>query len=354
MSYIRAKEIPPHSGNWYNYEVMGIRTGKKVRQKVIRYIGRVDSGYPPISDSRMPISLAPTFEESDTPIENESRITRMKTPSALIASAMGMYYGGMSLDAIQQQFKQDHTLDMSESNYWNWVERFTKEAIKQCKDFKPEVGDTWVADETYMKLGKRNIYFWDIICPKTNYILATHVSFTRSGRDARILMKKAAQRAGKTPKVVVTDKLRSYIVGIENAFGADTKHVQGGPFKTVSSGESTAEIERFHKTLEQRTEVFQNYNDIETIRLLTGGWLINYNFFKQNEGCGNIPPAQVMSKVVPCKDWNDIVIPEGAPDNDYQVRLSRRKSVKKGKPVFDATLTAVISNNSSSAQEAGS
>jgi hypothetical protein len=45
------------------------------------------------------------------------------------------------------------------------------------------------------------------------------------------------------------------------------------------------------------------------------------------------------SKVVLCKDWNDIVILEGAPDNDYQVRLSRRKSVKKGKLIFDARLT---------------
>lgn len=341
MTYIRTKEIPPRSGNWYKYEVMGIRKGNKVRQKVIRYLGRVDSGYSPTSGNSAPVSSAPTFNEPITPIRNPATIRKMKTPASLIASALGMYYGGMSLDAIQQQFNQDHTLDMSESNYWGWVERFTREAVRQTKDFKPLVGDEWVADETYMKLRGRNIYFWDIICPKTNYILATHVAFTRSGRDARILMKKAAQRAGKTPKTVVTDKLRSYISGIEEAFGADTKHVQGGPFKTVSSGESTAEIERFHKTLEQRTEVFQKYNDIETIRLLTDGWLINYNFFKQNEGCGNVPPAQAANKTVPCKDWNDIVIPEGKPDLDYRVSLSRRKSVKKGSPVMDATLAPV-------------
>lgn len=254
---------------------------------------------------------------------------------------MGMYYGGMSLDAIQQQFRQDYDLDMSESNYWNWVKRFTKEAIRQAKSFKPNVGDTWVADETYMKLKGKNVYFWDIIDPKTNYLLASHVSFNRGGREAKVLMKLASQRAGKTPKVIITDKLRSYIVGIEDAFGADTKHIQGGPFKLVSSGESTAEIERFHRTLQQRTKVFQKYKDIDNIRLLTDGWLINYNFFKQNEGCGNIPPAQAMSKVVPFKDWNDVVIPEGTPDMDYKVSLHRRQSVKKGKPVLDATLTPI-------------
>ncbi|MBI2860567.1 MAG: DDE-type integrase/transposase/recombinase [Chloroflexi bacterium] len=341
MTYIRAKEIPPGSGNWYDYEVMGIRKGKKVMQKVIRYIGR--SGRSTLSGSRMPeISTTTSISAPATPLENEARITKMKTPSSRIASAMGMYYGGMSLDAIQQQFRQDHDLDMSESNYWNWVKRFTREAIRHTKSFKPEnVGDTWIADETYMKLKKRNVYFWDIIDPKTNYILATHVSFNRGTGDARTLMRLARIRAGKYPKVVVTDKLQSYISGVGDEYGGRTEHIQGGPFKTVSSGESTAEIERFHRTLEQRTEVFQKYHDIESIRLLTGGWLVNYNFFKQNEGCGNIPPAQAASKVVPCKDWNDIVIPEGAPDNDYQVKLSRRKSVKKGAPVMDATLTPI-------------
>lgn len=48
-----------------------------------------------------------------------------------------------------------------------------------------------------------------------------------------------------------------------------------------------------------------------------------------------------MSKVVPFKDWNDVVIPDGETDKDYHVRLSRRKSVKKGYPVYDAVLTPV-------------
>lgn len=40
MSFIRAKEIPPGSGNWYDYEVETIHEGKRVIQKHIRYIGK--------------------------------------------------------------------------------------------------------------------------------------------------------------------------------------------------------------------------------------------------------------------------------------------------------------------------
>jgi len=340
MTFIRAKEIPPRSGNWYDYEVMTVHEGSKVRQKVIRYIGRSGTHPLPSGHSTLELGLLqkPTSPILTSSIPDKARVHKMKTSARLIASAMGMYYGGMPLDAIQQQFRQDHDLDMSESNYWNWVKRFTKEAIKQAKDFKPTVGDQWVADETYMKLGKRNVYFWDIIDADTRYLLATHVSFTRSGRDAKRLMDLAQDRAGKSPKVIVTDKLAAYIMAIDDTFGGEAKHRQGGPFDLVHS---TSLIERFHRTLEQRTRVFQKFKDIDNIRLLTDGWLINYNFFKQNEGCGNIPPAQAMSKIVPFKDWNDIVRPESVPDMDYKVRVYPRKSVKKGHPVLDATLIPI-------------
>ena len=40
MSFIRAKEIPPHSGNWYDYEVMTTHIkDKKVMQKVYQLFG---------------------------------------------------------------------------------------------------------------------------------------------------------------------------------------------------------------------------------------------------------------------------------------------------------------------------
>lgn len=80
MSFIRAKEIPPHSGNWYDYEVMTIHEGKHVRQKVIRYIGRSGTR----SLSRIARSSEPNFYPKEMPVLTEqkpARITKMKTPA---------------------------------------------------------------------------------------------------------------------------------------------------------------------------------------------------------------------------------------------------------------------------------
>lgn len=39
MTFIRAKEIPKGSGNWYDYEVESVWINGKPRQRHIRYIG---------------------------------------------------------------------------------------------------------------------------------------------------------------------------------------------------------------------------------------------------------------------------------------------------------------------------
>ena len=60
-----------------------------------------------------------------------------------------------------------------------------------------------------------------------------------------------------------------------------------------------------------------------------------------------MPPAQAMSEVVPFKDWNDIVRDSKLPDIDYRVKLYRRESVKRGKPVFDALLVPITKEGAS-------
>jgi len=104
MSFIRSKEIPPRSGNWYDYEVKTIHEGKKVRQKVIRYIGR-SSLRPSRSGGLNGVMASSPVIASPAP--KPATIHKMKTPSKQIASAMGMYYGGMSLDAIPQKISQE-------------------------------------------------------------------------------------------------------------------------------------------------------------------------------------------------------------------------------------------------------
>jgi transposase-like protein len=228
----------------------------------------------------------------------------MKTPINEIGSVLNMYYGGMPIDAIQTQLKLQYGKYLSEPAIYKWIVRFTKEAIVKIKDFKPKVGNVWLADETELNVGNHNVWFWDIIDAKSRYLLASHISATRTTEDAQILVEKAIRRAGKMPEVVITDKLRAYIDGIDLATGGRAAHIRSKPFTDENS---TNIIERFHGTLKQRTNVIHHFKDWDTARLLTEGWLIHYNFFKEHESLGNVSPIKYMKVEMPFNDWNDVV-----------------------------------------------
>ena len=58
MSFVRSKEIPPKSCNFYDYEVETVHTGSKVLQKVIQYLGKSGTPNKALMGGRVHIDLA--------------------------------------------------------------------------------------------------------------------------------------------------------------------------------------------------------------------------------------------------------------------------------------------------------
>ncbi len=227
----------------------------------------------------------------------------MKTPIEHISSALSCYFGGMPLDAIQRHLQQQFNVYYSEMGIYNWVRRFSQEAIDRVKDFQPIVGDTWIADETVLKVGGRNVWFFDVIDEKTRYLLASRLTEGRATKDAALVLNEAKRRAGKSPKKILTDKMGAYINAIDLVFGSATKHIQSKPFTDVNS---TNIIERFQGTLKDRTKVVRGFKHMDTARLLTQAWLVHYNFFKEHTTLRDVPPAVKMGGT-PIKDWAEVV-----------------------------------------------
>jgi transposase-like protein len=235
-------------------------------------------------------------------------VFHMKVPSEYVSSALSMYYSGMSVNDICTTLKQEHGYYPSNSIVYKWIDKYTPIAIKHFKDYHPHVGDVWIADETVLNLdGEHSIWFYDIIDRDTRFLLASRVAISRTTNDAEILMERAEKCAGKKPKEVLTDRNRSYEDGIEKAYGSDTEHVIGNPFKEKETGESTSEIERFHGTLKDRTKVFRSFRDIDTLIQFTDGWLVYYNYFRPHESLKGKTPAEFAKVKYDVKDWAGLV-----------------------------------------------
>ena len=234
---------------------------------------------------------------------NPDAIPKMQYSTSKIADVLNMYYEGMSLQEIRRNLIQQHNDYISDVTALNWVNRFSKLAIIEAGKYKPDVGRVWVADETMIELDGKNIWFWDIIDTKTRFLIASHMSYARTTRDAQALMRQAYNRTGKIPRVIYTDRLRAYLDGIELTFGADTQHRQGSPFDIENKANI---VERFHGTIKSRTKVMRGLHTIASARLFLDGWLVHYNFFRPHMSLRDRTPASVAGMHFPFRNWKDI------------------------------------------------
>ena len=231
-------------------------------------------------------------------------LPKMRSPVRHVGDALQSYFSGMSLNEVKQNMEQQYNYSPSVSTIYRWLDRFIKQASDKVKDITPNVGDTWIADETVIKINRKKHWLFDCIDAKTRFLLASHLSPNRGTREARALMEKAAERAGKAPKVVLTDKLAAYLDGIELAFGADAEHKQGSPFDVQAN---TNLIERFQGTLKDRTKVLRGLKKLETAKKFIEGWLINYNYFRPHISLKGKTPARKAGIILSVNDWLDVV-----------------------------------------------
>lgn len=226
----------------------------------------------------------------------------------VIASALNLFYESASLAKIQRQLKLTYGVKPDRSTIYLWIVRYSKKAAKTLNSVPIRTGSKWVADETMIRLKEKEgskQWFWDIIDGKTRFLLASHISENRGAKDAQILMERAAKRAGKVPEIVITDKLRSYLDGIELAFGAETKHL---PAKRLTTTDGTQIIERFHGSLKDRTKVMRSFMRKGTVKTFTDGWLVHYNFFRPHTALSGKTPAEAAGVDTSFKNWKDVVV----------------------------------------------
>ncbi|MDD5128009.1 MAG: DDE-type integrase/transposase/recombinase [Dehalococcoidales bacterium] len=199
-------------------------------------------------------------------VDNKA-ISGMKTPIEQVASAISMYYEGMSLNAIRRQFQQMHNYLPSDSTIYEWIDRFRQKAVDEANKQTPKVGDTFIADETVLRVGGKKYWLIDIMDADTRFFICSYISHNRSIRDIKAAFEKAYELTKKYPKTVVTDGWGAYPDGIEQAYGANTKHKLGSPFVTTDN--NTNLIERVQGTVKDRTKVLRGLKTKETAEVLS-------------------------------------------------------------------------------------
>ena len=231
-------------------------------------------------------------------------LPNMRVSPEVVGAALSMFYEGMAFEGISRQLWQIYHVAPSKSTLYGWIVKYSKKAERLASQARPRTGNTWVVDETVLRIGGVNMWFWDVIDANTRYLLASHISTTRTTRDAETVMERAQRRVGRPPQFVISDKLAAYLDGIERVFGADTWHIQSKGFRGKIN---TNLIERFHGTLKSRTKVMRGMQNRETAKIILGGYLTHYNFFRPHQALGGRTPAQAAGIRFPYSNWVEVV-----------------------------------------------
>jgi len=98
---------------------------------------------------------------------------------------------------------------MSHETIRAWGKKFAQRFAKALRYRRRSVGDKWHLDEVRVTINEAVFWLWPAVDEQVN-VLDTLMQSRRNKVAAKKFMKKLLKQSGIAPRVLLTDKLRSY------------------------------------------------------------------------------------------------------------------------------------------------
>jgi len=210
---------------------------------------------------------------------------RMRFSPQSITSAMQLYFTGESLRNVQK-FLRLQGVKVSHVTVLKWIKKYVRLMGKYLEKIKPNVGDTWRADELWIKIKGDKKYMFAMMDDETRFWIAQEVAETKLKHDARVLFHSAIRVTGKQPKTLITDGLPSYSIACDQAFD-DTKHIR---HITLQGDRNNNKMERMNGEVRDREKTMRGLKKRYTPIL--SGYQLFHNYIRPHEGLNGKTPAE--------------------------------------------------------------
>ena len=132
---------------------------------------------------------------------------RHRFPPVIIQHAVWLYLRFTLSYRDVEELLAERGLDISYETVRSWVLKFGP-VIAQRRH-RPRPSDRWHLDEMVVRIAGKRMYLWRAV-DHEGEVLDMLVQSRRDSRAALPLMRKLLRKQGFVPKLLVTDKLRSY------------------------------------------------------------------------------------------------------------------------------------------------
>ena len=226
---------------------------------------------------------------------------RMKHNPQAITSAMQLYFSGESLRNTMESL-QLLGVKVSHQTVYNWIKKYIALMKNYAEKITPNVGDTWRADELYVKINGNLKYLFAMMDDQTRFWIAQEVAQTKYTHDATKLFEQAKTLMGKQPKTIITDGLQTYSVASEIAFD-EAKHIREIKFNNIRNNNK---MERMNGEIRDREKTMRGLKQDATTILQ--GYQIFHNYIRPHEALDGKTPAEACGITVEGEDkWLTLI-----------------------------------------------
>jgi transposase-like protein len=141
-----------------------------------------------------------------------------------ITSAMQLYFTGESLRNVQK-FLRLQGVEVDHTTIYRWIKKYTEIMDKYLEQMQPQVGNTWRADELFLKVRGDMKYLYALMDDETRFWIAKEVADTKYHANVHDLFKLGRKITGKAPFHIITDGAPNFYSGIEKEFWREKKQL---------------------------------------------------------------------------------------------------------------------------------
>jgi len=206
----------------------------------------------------------------------------MKASPQVITSAMQLYFTGESLRNVQK-FLRLQGVQVHHTTVYRWIGKYIGLMQKYLEQMKPQVSDTWRADELWVKVHGDLKYLFAMMDDETRFWIAQEVADTKHNYDARRLFRKASDTIGHKPMMLITDGLPSYREAYlkeyyTHTLTTRTEHIHS---IRISGDHNNNKMERLNGEIRDREKVMRGLKSADTP--IISGYQIYHNYVRPHE-----------------------------------------------------------------------
>ena len=144
-----------------------------------------------------------------TPPADTQRDKDHRFPSEIISHGVWLYYRFNLSYRDVQEILLERGIEVSHEAIRKWCGKFGQDYANRLRHRRPWPGDKWHLDEVFITINGERYSLWRAV-DQADHVLDILVQSRRNKRAAKKFFRKLLKGLKYVPRVVITDKLKSY------------------------------------------------------------------------------------------------------------------------------------------------